>query len=80
MKNQILIFLPEVANSVRRSGCNEASAFDEGRENINGHSDSYGNTHDYDYAQGRRHDIVRIIVMAQFQFRQMVKERNLMLQ
>lgn len=62
MRNQILIFLPEVANGVRRSGCYEASSFDEGRGNINGHLDSYGNTHDYDYGHhhDHRHDHVSV--------------------
>lgn len=43
MRNQLLIFLPEVANGVRRSGCDEASSFDEGRGSINTHLDGHGN-------------------------------------
>ncbi|GFH51415.1 hypothetical protein CTEN210_07891 [Chaetoceros tenuissimus] len=31
MRNQVLVFLPEATSGTRRSGCNEASAFDEGR-------------------------------------------------
>lgn len=31
MRNQVLVFLPEATTGTRRSGCNEASAFDEGR-------------------------------------------------
>lgn len=31
MRNQVLVFLPEAITGTRRSGCNEVSAFDEGR-------------------------------------------------
>ena len=31
MRNQVLVFLPEATTGTRRSGCDEASAFDEGR-------------------------------------------------
>eukprot|EP00979_Chaetoceros_neogracilis_P006314 scaffold1275_cov247-Chaetoceros_neogracile.AAC.6 len=64
MRNQVLIFLPEVANGVRRSGCDEASAFDEGRGNMNIHLDGYGNAINADAAStgGQRKNSVNAMM------------------